>query len=227
DPPTHPNSPALHVAVPISGNTATTTASGTLLWTVTGGTITGGQGTQSMTYTAGSSGTATVSLKVTNASSCSATNSTNVTVNDNPPTPSISTASSVCVNSTGNTATTTASGTLLWTVTGGTITAGQGTQSMTYTAGASGTAIVSLSVTNGSGCSAGNSTNVTINDVPATPSITANGPTTFCQGGNVTLQSSSGSGNQWYLGGTAIGNATGQQYIANASGDYTVIVTTN
>src|SRR5437667_10752308 len=126
-----------------------------------------------MTYTAGSSGTATVSLKATNASSCSATNSINLTVNAKPPTPSISTATSVCANSTGNTATTTASGTLLWTVTGGTITGGQGTQSMTYTAGASGTATVSLKVTNASSCSATNSTNVTVNDNLPTPSITS------------------------------------------------------
>src|ERR1700674_5215227 len=55
-----------------------------------------------------------------------------------------------------------------------------------------------------------------------TPSITAGGPTTFSSGGSVTLTSSSASGNQWYLNGNPIGGATAQQYIATASGDYTV-----
>jgi hypothetical protein len=43
--------------------------------------------------------------------------------------------------------------------------------------------------------------------------------------GSVTLTSSAASGNQWYLGGTAIGGATGQSYTASAAGDYTVTVT--
>ena len=60
---------------------------------------------------------------------------------------------------------------------------------------------------------------------PATPTITPGGPTTFCSGGNVTLTSSSASGNQWYAGGVLIGGATGQQYVASTSGNYTVRVT--
>ena len=36
---------------------------------------------------------------------------------------------------------------------------------------------------------------------PATPSITPAGPTTFCAGGSVTLNSSAASANQWYLNG--------------------------
>ena len=43
---------------------------------------------------------------------------------------------------------------------------------------------------------------------PATPTINAGGPTTFCAGGSVTLTSSAGAGNQWYLDGTLIGGAT-------------------
>src|SRR6185503_16825061 len=68
-------------------------------------------------------------------------------------------------------------------------------------------------------------TAVTVNPIPATPTITPAGPTTFCQGGSVTLNSSSASGNQWYLDGNPIGGATSQAYIANASGSYTVVVT--
>src|SRR4029450_11661786 len=83
-------------------------------------------------------------------------------------------------------------------------------------------------VTNG-GCSSAASaaTVVTVNPTPPTPTITPNGPTTFFEGGNVTLTSSSATGNQWYLNGNPIGGATNQQYIANASGNYTVKVTVN
>src|SRR5258706_364523 len=63
------------------------------------------------------------------------------------------------------------------------------------------------------------------NPVPATPTITPGGPTTFCTGGSVTLTSSSASGNQWYLNGNLIGGATNDTYSATASGNYTVTVT--
>src|SRR5205814_514475 len=42
------------------------------------------------------------------------------------------------------------------------------------------------------------------------------------QGGSVTLTSSSATGNQWYLNGNPIGGETNEQYVATASGDYTV-----
>jgi Bacterial Ig-like domain (group 3)/BNR repeat-like domain/Carboxypeptidase regulatory-like domain len=79
-----------------------------------------------------------------------------------------------------------------------------------------------------SGCASppSTATAVTVNPIPATPTITPGGPTTFCTGGNVTLTSSSASGNQWYLNGNPIGGATNQSFIATASGDYTNTVTT-
>ncbi|PWT87230.1 MAG: hypothetical protein C5B55_15125, partial [Blastocatellia bacterium] len=70
-------------------------------------------------------------------------------------------------------------------------------------------------------------TAVTVTPLPATPTITAGGATTFCNGGSVTLTSSSASGNQWYLNGNPIGGATNQQFVATASGNYTAIVTTS
>jgi hypothetical protein len=66
---------------------------------------------------------------------------------------------------------------------------------------------------------------VTVNPIPATPTISAGGPTTFCAGGNVTLTSSSATGNQWFLNSNPIGGATNQQYVATATGNYTVTVT--
>ncbi|HEX2832464.1 MAG TPA: IPT/TIG domain-containing protein, partial [Thermoanaerobaculia bacterium] len=99
---------------------------------------------------------------------------------------------------------------------------GETNQALAVTTSGSYTVIVTAS-----GCPSAPSaaTVVTVNPIPATPTITPGGPTTFCTGGSVTLTSSSASGNQWYLNGNPIGGATNQNYVATASGSYTVIVT--
>jgi len=61
--------------------------------------------------------------------------------------------------------------------------------------------------------------------VPPTPTVTPNGPTTFCAGGSVTLMSSSATGNQWYDGTTLLPGQTNQNFIATTSGNYNVVVT--
>jgi hypothetical protein len=71
----------------------------------------------------------------------------------------------------------------------------------------------------------GRNITITINSNPPTPTITPSGPTTFCQGGSVTLQSSSATGNQWKLNGSPIGGQTNPTLLVNASGSYTVTVT--
>jgi large repetitive protein len=100
-----------------------------------------------------------------------------------------------------------------------------GATNQAYVATASGNYTVTVT---GAGCGTPTSAivTVTVNPTPATPTITPGGPTTFCAGGSVTLTSSSATGNQWYLNGNPIGGATNQAYVATASGDYTVIVTT-
>ncbi|HEX7679307.1 MAG TPA: IPT/TIG domain-containing protein, partial [Thermoanaerobaculia bacterium] len=94
----------------------------------------------------------------------------------------------------------------------------------TFVASASGSYTVTVTA---SGCTSAASaaTVVTVNPIPATPTITPGGPTTFCAGGSVTLSSSSASGNQWFLNGNPIGGATNQTYVATAAGSYTVTVT--
>jgi hypothetical protein len=62
---------------------------------------------------------------------------------------------------------------------------------------------------------------VTVNALPSTPTITANGATSFCTGGSVELTSSSASGNVWST------NATTQAITVTSSGSYTVTVTDN
>ncbi len=60
---------------------------------------------------------------------------------------------------------------------------------------------------------------------PPIVTITPAGAITFCEGGSVQLSSSAPSGNQWNLDGNPIAGATGINYTAEESGDYSVTVT--
>jgi hypothetical protein len=137
------------------------------------------------------------------------------------------TPAAVCDSSTGNTASGPAGMTsYAWGITNGTITSATNTQSITYTAGASGTVTLNLTVTAPNGCIVSGSQPVTINPIPPQPTITPNGPTTFVSGGQVTLSSSSASGNQWYRDGNLLPGETNPTYVATVAGNYTVVVTT-
>jgi gliding motility-associated-like protein len=99
-----------------------------------------------------------------------------------------------------------------------------GATNQTYSATTAGNYTV-IATSGGCTSAASLATTVTINPIPATPTIGAGGPTAFCSGGSVLLTSSSATGNQWSLNGTPIGGATNQTLIVSASGDYTVVVT--
>ena len=99
-----------------------------------------------------------------------------------------------------------------------------GANSSTYTA--STTAQYSVTVTNGSGCSAtSSSVYVTTTTAPAA-TITAGGSTSFCSGGSVMLSANTGTGltHQWKRNGTNISGATSSSYAATLAGSYTVVV---
>jgi gliding motility-associated-like protein/uncharacterized repeat protein (TIGR01451 family) len=91
-----------------------------------------------------------------------------------------------------------------------------------YVATASG--VYTVRFTDGNGCytvSAG--VTVVENTLPPVPTVTVDADLlTFCDGGSVELTSSSSTGNQWYKDGSLISGATGQKYVATASGVYTV-----
>ena len=53
----------------------------------------------------------------------------------------------------------------------------------------------------------------------------ANGATTFCDGSNVKLTSDAVTGIQWYKDGVKIDGATGNEWFAAKSGNYTVTST--
>ena len=82
----------------------------------------------------------------------------------------ITSATSVCANSTGNTASVpvSAGGSYAWSITGGTISSGSGTNSITYTAGASGNVVLNCIVTTSGGCASAGGQNKTITINPAT-----------------------------------------------------------
>ncbi|MFT3911080.1 MAG: T9SS type A sorting domain-containing protein [Ferruginibacter sp.] len=172
------------------------------------------------------SSTTTYTIATLNGSVCTATpadltGSATVTINPVPATPTITPAGPV--TQCGGTVTLTASspGAWQWNLEGSPI---GGANNQTLVVSASGN--YSVTVTNEFGCSATSAvTSVTINPLPATPTISAGGPITFCEGGSVTLTSSSATNNQWNLNGAPIGGATNSTLVVTASGDYTVTVT--
>ena len=91
-----------------------------------------------------------------------------------------------------------------------------GQTSQTITVSASGT--FSVTISNGSCSITSAPVSVTVNPVPAVPTITSSGATTFCQGQNITLTSSVATSYHWNT------LATSQAITVNQSGNYSVTV---
>jgi gliding motility-associated-like protein len=202
-----PATPTITAGGPITfcvgGNVILTSSAGTsYLWS-NGATIPSINITTSGTYT----------VKVTNASGCQSAASAAivVTVNALPITPTITAGGPTTFCAGGNVTLTSSAGTsYLWSN-------GASTSSINITTSGSYT----VKVTNVSGCQSASSvaTVVTANSLPATPTITASGPTTFCAGGSVTLTSSASSTYLWSNG------ATTPSINITTAGSYTVQVT--
>jgi sugar lactone lactonase YvrE len=137
--------------------------------TASGGAIAPISGETSATYTIDGTdlgGTGTRWLVVTVTPSCGVPTVSNQLPLDVTPTPdaTISAGSGVFANSTGNFASVADAGagaTYTWGITNGTITAGQGTRSIAYTAGASGTVAFTVTISR-NGCAPGGNANVPI-----------------------------------------------------------------
>jgi hypothetical protein len=186
-----------------------------------GGNPIGGETNQA--YVATASGSYTV-VATANGCPSAPSSATVVTVNPIPATPTITPGGPTTFCAGGSVTLTSSSATgNQWYLNGNPI-GGQTNQAYVATASGSYTVVVTTS-----GCSsaASSATTVTVNPATPTPTITPGGPTTFCQGGSVTLTSSSATGNQWYLNGNPIGGQTNQNYVATASGSYTVVANTN
>jgi len=228
--PTQTITAASSVCAGSSGNTASVPIStgGSYSWSITNGTITGGSGTSSLTYTAGTTSPLTLSCVVTSSAGnggCASVGGQNQSVTIKAiPTQTITAASSVCAGSTGNTASVPISigGSYSWSITNGTITGGSGTSSITYTAGTTSPLTLSCVVTSSAGnggCASagGQNQSVTINAIPTAPTSASVSPTSACSGVSTgyTLTYSGGSAGGsggtlvWYEGacsGTPIGS---------------------
>jgi gliding motility-associated-like protein len=168
-----------------------------------------GPGAASINVTSGGN----YSVMVISADGCESAESvgTLVTVNALPAIPTI-TANGPTIFCTGDSVTLTSSteASYLWS-NGATMPTINITKTGTYT----------VLVTDANGCKskASAATIVTVNNLPATPTIIASGPTTFCAGDSILLTSSSGTGYLW-------SNGAGSQKInVNLSDNYTVLVT--
>ena len=145
-------------------------------WTVpAGATISGGVGTNSITVNFSNSAVSgNITVTPTNSCSTGPTGTLAVTVNTLP-VPTISGPANVCVQSANNVYTTQGGMTAYnWTVSsGGILTSGAGTSSITVTWNTSGSKTITVNYVNANGCSAANpgSFNVTVNALPV-PTIT-------------------------------------------------------
>ena len=212
-------------SVPTAGSGATYS------WTASSGTITDGSGTREITWTAGTSGSATISVTVTNSAGCSCSNAATVTVNDLPSC-TITTPAKICAGVAGykfSVPTAGSGATYSWTASSGTITDGSGTREITWTAGTSGSATISVTVTNSAGCSCSNAATVTVNDLP---SCTITTPAKICAGvaGYKFSVPTAGSGAtySWTASSGTITDGSGTREItwtAGTSGSATISVT--
>ena len=124
-------------------------------WSVTGGNIIGGQGSNSITVQWGSPGSGTVSLTWSDPTGCAAAATINITISCDTPAIPVITGSR---NTEPNTLETYSvphqtSFTYHWAVTGGNITGGVGTNALTVQWGNAGTGSVSINLVNTNGCS--------------------------------------------------------------------------
>lgn len=161
-----------------------------------------------------------VTITQTSSYGCVTTATLNVTINPLP-NPMVSGETSVCLNSLLSYTTPGVPGnTYTWYVSGGNaLRSGQGTPNVMIEWTMVGTHTVSVVETNTYGCSVTNNLQVTVNDLPSV-TITASGPTTFCQGGDVTL--SAPIGFVTYVWSTG---ETGRNIVVHTGGTYYVTVT--
>ncbi len=155
----------------------TNTSGSTYAWTVSGGILMSGNGTNSIIVNWGIAGTGNVSVVETSGTGCIGT-AVNKTISITSVTTGIITgSSSMCLPANGVTysVANTAGSTYVWTINGGNMVSGAGTNSITVNWTLAGPGLVSVVETNSAGC-IGNAVTqpVQVNSKPATSAITGN-----------------------------------------------------
>lgn len=225
------STPAI-VCASSAGNTASVADAGTgatYTWTISGGTITSGAGTRSVTFTATASGTVTLNVTVVNAAGCSAGSSAAVAIGAIP-SAAITAPASLCAGKSGSASVPTAGdgATYAWSISGGTITSGAGTPTITFSPLGAGTVNLGVTVTSGAGCASSSAGSVAI---VAPPSATVTAASTVCASstGNTASVPDAGTGAtySWSISGGTITAGSGTRAItwtAGASGTATISV---
>ncbi|MES2389554.1 MAG: hypothetical protein V4543_16235, partial [Bacteroidota bacterium] len=196
------STPTVSLSGPVnfcSGNTVTLTAPAGYAYSWSNG-----QTTQAITVsTAGTYTVRTIAGTCTSGSSAGVT----VTVNASPAQPTISAGGPVTFCQGGSVTLTAPAGlSYLWN-------SGETSQSVTKTSAG----IYSVqTIANGCTSAASAATTVTVNAVPAKPTVSLNGPASFCTGGSLTLTAPGGYAYIWSNG------ATSQSITVSGSGSYSV-----
>jgi PKD repeat protein len=237
---------AADVCANSTGNTASVPDAGpgsTYNWSVTNGTITGGSGTNQITYTAGSSGTVQLSVTVNNKAGCGSTTSPpkNVSINPSPAAAAIIDATDTatkCAALSGPTTFkldgTATNGTPAWGVTS--VSGNILTSDVSFSApaladtnvsianGKTGAAVLRLRVTSSTGCGVSDAfVTVTVNSNPVA-GFTNN---TVCAGAATAFtNTSSGAATYlWNFGDGSTSTDTNPSHTYAAAGSYTVTLT--
>lgn len=193
------------------GNSVTLTSSA-----IGGNTWSTAQTTNSITVT----NAGTYSVTYTDGNGCAASSAPITTIVNPNPIIGLGTVNNptACATATGTIQITgTGTGTISWT---GSSSGSVNGVTLPYTATGFAAGFYNVIYTNGNGCSsASQSASVSDPTPPPTPVISANGATTFCEGGSVQLTSSATNGNLWST------NATSSSITISTSGNYGVTVT--
>ena len=187
-------------------------------WTISGGTISYGSTTDSINANWGATGTGNLQVTETNASGCSDSASAIVNINALP-TPSIIGSASSCANSFAIYKTANDAGaSYIWTVNGGSVTAGGSTDSILVNWSLGSTGSIGVVETNASGCSDSAKLSVTLNAAPV-PNFNA---TVVCLGNATQFTDSSSAhvSQVWYFGDADTAVTTNASHIYGRPGTF-------
>lgn len=203
-----------------TGNVASVgaTSGATYTWSVSNGTLTSGQGTPSITFTAGASGNTIVQV-VAAFGSCVNPNSVSTPIRALPDV-TISAPADVCAGTTGVTASIPAATgvTFSWSVTGATLTGGQGTNSITFDVPSNSAGVTLIVSATANGCSAGNSANVVVDNL-ATPVVTAPSSMTAGASASASATANAGATYTWSISNGTINSGQGTSSINFTAGN--------